>query len=80
MKALDQNKVNKTGDDLYEKYGKPLEDRHWGEYIAISKAGKFVLSSNLKDVFINALKVLGPGGFIFKIGEKAVYKWRKIKF
>lgn len=80
MKSLNQKQLNSIGDNLYKKFGQPLEGEHWGEYIAISKKGKVVLSSDLKDVFNRSLKILGPGSFIFKIGEKAVYKWRRIKF
>lgn len=80
MNIPNQNQLNKTGDNLYKKFGKPLENKHWGEYIAISRKGKFVLGSELKDVFQKSLETLGPGSFVFKIGEKAVYKWRGLKY
>ena len=69
----------KNGDNLYQKYGKPLEKKHWGEYIAISKEGKTVLGSDLIRVMKKSLASLGPGSFVFKLGEKAVYKWRRVK-
>lgn len=68
-------KAEKIGDKLYSKYGKPLEDKHWGEYIAISKTGKTVLGSDLKEVFQRSLEILGPGSYLFKVGEKAIWKW-----
>lgn len=80
MKSLNQKQLNKTGDKLYKKFGRPLEGEHWGEYIAISKKGKFVLSPDLKKVFKESLKKLGPGSFVFKVGEKAVYKWRGLQY
>lgn len=80
MKTPNQKQINKTGDDLYKKYGKPLEDKHWGEYIAISEQGKTVLSSDLNEVFKQSLQQLGPGSFVFRVGEKAVWKWRGLQY
>lgn len=79
MKTLNQKQLNKTGDDLYKKYGEPLEDKHWGEYIAISKAGKTVLGDDLIKVMRKSLADFGPGSYVFRVGEKAVYKWRRIR-
>lgn len=79
MKTLNQKQLNNTGDDLYKKYGKSLEGKHWGEYIAISKAGKTVLGNDLIKVMKKSLADFGPGSFVFKVGEKAVYKWRRIR-
>lgn len=78
MKQVNE-KLNKQGDNLYDKFGRPLEDEHWGEYIAISKKGKTVLGSDLIGVMRKALAQFGPGSFVFKVGEKAVYKWRRVK-
>lgn len=74
QKALTPKQANKLGDKLYQKYGKPLEKDHWGEFIAISEAGKTVLSVDLKKLFQKSLEKLGPGSFVFKVGEKVVYK------
>ena len=81
MKAilLTPKQAEKIGDSLYQKYAKPFEEEHWGEYIAISKIGKTVLGNDLIRVMKKSLVSLGPGSFIFKVGEKAVYKWRKVK-
>lgn len=69
----------KNGDKLYQKYGKPLEEKHWGEYIAVSKNGRTVLSNDLIKVMKKSLADFGPGSHVFKIGERAVFKWRRIK-
>ncbi len=76
MKIPNQTILNKTGDNLYLKYGKPLEDKHWGEYIAISSEGKWLLGTDLMEVIDKATSTFGPGNFVFKIGEKAVWRWR----
>jgi hypothetical protein len=65
-----------SGDQLYEVYGKPLEAGHWGEYVAISANGESVVRSSLLEVAEEAAREFGPGVFIFKVGERAVGKWR----
>ena len=62
-------------DALYERYGKPLEKTHWGKYIAISQAGKTLIADTVFELIQEAKTTLGPGNFIFKIGERAVGKW-----
>lgn len=77
---LPPKQAMKIGDKLYQKYGQPLEKDHWGEFIAISQSGKKVLSSDLKELFKKSLAKLGPGSFVFKVGEKAVWKWRGLQY
>ena len=48
-------------DKLYEQYGKPLEDTHLGEYIAIAPDGKYLISQDLLDVVNKATDTFGPG-------------------
>ena len=72
---MKSKKQSRLGDTLYHKFGKPLEKDHWGEYIAISKDGKVALSNNLIDVFKKS-ELFSTQSYIFKVGEKAVYKWR----
>lgn len=64
---------------MYQKYGAPLEKNHWGEFVAISKDGKTVFGDNLIRVMKKSLSELGSGSHVFKVGEKAVFKWRKIR-
>jgi hypothetical protein len=64
------------GDLLYEKYGKPLEPDHWGEFVAISREGGTVYGPDIHKVSSEATKVLGRGHFLFKIGEKVLGKIR----
>ena len=64
------------GEELYEKYAKPLEREHWGEYVAISRDGRVVLGPDYLDVSLRAFDQLGTGSFVFKVGEKSVGKIR----
>ncbi len=75
MAAKDQGRKSQA-EQLYERYGRPLEAQHPGEYVAIFPEGKTVLGANLRDVLKQALATIGPGSFVFKVGERAVWKWR----
>ena len=62
-------------DMLYEQYGKPLEAQHRGEYLAVSPHGDTLIGPDLDELIDKAVEKLGPGNFIFKIGDVAVGKW-----
>lgn len=63
---------NQLADKLYEEYGKPLEKKHWGEYVAISQSGKTVLGSTLLETMKKATATIGRGNFLFKVGPRIV--------
>jgi hypothetical protein len=63
-------------DELYERYGKPLEAKHRGEFLAVSEDGRTLLGKDLFEVVERAAADFGPENFIFKVGEKSVGKWR----
>lgn len=62
---------------LYVKHARPLEAHHPGAYLAVSRRGKTILGSTLLEVAERAKTQLGPGSFIFKIGDRAVGRWRR---
>lgn len=66
----------REGDELYERYGRPLEGEHWGEFVAIMPDGRTVLAPTLLEAMKRASEAFGPGGFIFKVGERVVGKIR----
>jgi hypothetical protein len=68
--------LTKKAEWLYQRYGLPLETEHSGEYVAISPDGGVVLGDSAFDVATKAKASLGPGAFVFKLGELAVGKWR----
>ncbi len=61
---------------LYASYGKPLEQDHWGKFLAVSRDGRTIIGDDLDEVSAEAATVLGRGSFLFKIGEIAVGKIR----
>ena len=50
---------------LYEKYGKPLEAEHQGQYLAISPEGQTLLGPTLLEVLKQARRRLKKPGFIW---------------
>ena len=61
---------------LYERYGRPLEGDHWGEFIAISPRGDWLTGTDLLEVGREAAERFGNGNYVCKIGEIAVGKIR----
>ena len=67
---------DETFEELYKRYGRPLEGGHHGEYVAISLMGQTVLGKTLVDVSQRALAELGPGSLVFKVGDASTGTWR----
>jgi hypothetical protein len=63
-------------DELYEQYGRPLEQDHRGEYAAISPRGDVVLGRTMHEAAQKAADQFGPGSFLFKVGDREVGRWR----
>lgn len=63
--------------DLYTRYGQPLEGTHRGEYIAISGDGRVIVDTNDLSVIGQAIQAFGRGNFIFRrIGYSYVRQLR----
>jgi hypothetical protein len=61
---------------LYERYGRPLEVEHRGEYVAIAPDGRVVLASKPAEALLKGHDELGPGNFIFHVGNRFVVTWQ----
>ena len=70
--TMTNDETLKQGDELYERYGKPLEAEHWGKFVAIAPDGKIVLGSDMSEVFFEACEILGEEFIQFKVGPRAV--------
>lgn len=74
--SQDPRKLEQLSDKLYEVHGKPLENTHKGEYLAVSFKGKTILSNNLYEIVKKAVDTFGPANsIVFKVGQKFVGKW-----
>ena len=71
-----QEDLKREADRLYEQYAKPLEAEQEGKFIAVSPAGRVLLGDSMLDVAQRATETFGRGNFIFKLGQRAVGKWR----
>ena len=71
-----QQRLTRRALTLYERYGQPLEAEHGGEYVAISLNGGVVLAPTLVEALRDGAAKLGPGNFVFKLGERLVGVWK----
>jgi hypothetical protein len=63
-------------EQLYEKYVKPLESTRRGEYVAVAPSGEMIFGPTVLDVLKEAGARFGPNNVVFKVGQRAVGKWR----
>jgi hypothetical protein len=63
-------------DELYERFVKPLEATHRGEFLAVSADGRTLLGTSLRSVAKQASKEFGKGNVLFRVGEPGVGRWR----
>jgi hypothetical protein len=65
-------------DRRYERYGKPLENDHRGDFIAITQDGRVIVGKNDIEVVDRAIEEFGSGNFILcRVGDKTVGKIRR---
>ena len=76
MTTENQRDLNQQADRLYAQYVQPLEQEHRGEFAIVAQDGRILLGNDLLTLTDQAVAELGPGSFTFKIGEKALGKWR----
>ncbi len=75
--AVSSQQLMEQAESLYEQYGRPLEEKHWGEYVAIFPDGIFTLGTSRLDALDKALAQFGTGSFLFKVGDRVVGRWRR---
>jgi hypothetical protein len=64
-------------DRIYERYGRPLEATHAGQFIAIGRDGRTIVSTDDIEVVRRAIEAFGSGNFVFRrIGHLVIGKWR----
>lgn len=64
-----------TLDDMnavYDRYVKPLEAEHWGEFVAVSADGRTILGASANEVGWAARDAFGRGNYVFRVGPRAV--------
>ena len=71
-----KSRLSQQAEDLYERYGKPLEAEHYGEYVAISPQGGVVHAPTLQEVLDMSLEQLGKGSYVFRLSaDRSAMRW-----
>ena len=61
---------------LYERYGKPLEKDHKGEYVAIGPDGQTIIGASDVIVLQQAIEAFGSGNFaLTRVGHRTFGRW-----
>lgn len=63
-------------DLLYERFGKPFEAQHLGQFVAIAEDGRTIVGATLLTVAQAAEHDGDAEWFVFKIGERSVGRIR----
>ena len=71
MATTDLN-VFERADELYERYGKPLEAEHWGKYVAVASDGRTLLGADMHAVHREGRESFGEDMHVFHVGEKFI--------
>ena len=50
MVSMPNSDLMEQSEKLYDQYGKPLEQEHWGEYVAIFPDGRTLIGTDLMAV------------------------------
>jgi hypothetical protein len=65
-------------EEIYERFVRPLESQHRGEFVAVHPDGRVIIDKDDIKVVDQALQQFGPGTFmLLKVGSKGVGKWRR---
>lgn len=61
---------------LYDLYGRPLEKKHTGEFVAISLDGDIILGRREGEILKRALDTFGRDNFAMaRVGHKGMAEW-----
>jgi hypothetical protein len=74
MNTEDQLRLPESLKPLYERYVKPLEAEHFGQFVAVLPDGRVMLGDSALDVAQRAHEAGWRGCTLFKIGPGAVGK------
>lgn len=64
------------GDRLYDLYVKPLEEEHWGEFVAVAEDGVILRGETLTGVMGKIRDDMRRGIHVFMVGPRAVGRFR----
>ncbi len=75
--SIDERANGRLDDELYERVGRPLEADHWGEFLAVTDDGRFIVGPDDVTVSQKAYEDF-QGAFlhIYNVGERVVGRIR----
>jgi hypothetical protein len=77
MTVRELQRRSEEDERLYERFGRTLEAKHGGEFVAIARDGRFIVDSDQMRALEKAIEQFGSGNFAFrKIGSRALGRWR----
>ncbi|MSQ15792.1 MAG: hypothetical protein EXR50_08020 [Dehalococcoidia bacterium] len=66
----------KEDEQFYERFGKPLEKEHTGEYVAITSDGRTIIGTDDVPVLKQAIDTFGSGNFaLTRVGRSTFGQW-----
>ena len=71
--------LNHQSDAIYERFGRPLEAAHWGEFVAIMPDGRHVIGVDSHAVALEAFEKFGRGAFLYKVGPVAIGRMPRLR-
>jgi len=60
-------------DKIYEKYVKPVEQEHWGEYVLVRPDGQMLFAAEMIDLMEDTEEMRDPENCLFKVGPRATF-------
>ena len=75
----ERRRAKELGDQLYVQYGKPLEGKHWGKYLAVHPDGRTILEDDYGVLTDRSLAELGMGVYVFKVGPRAIHRMPSLR-
>ncbi|HZQ34604.1 MAG TPA: hypothetical protein VFD32_01640 [Dehalococcoidia bacterium] len=71
-KTAEGQPADELYDELYDRYARPLEAEHWGEFMIIAPDGRYVLGDSLLAAMERAELEIGLGNYGYRIGTRYV--------
>lgn len=78
--ALTNKEAVKRNNALYDKHVQPLEDEHWGKFVAVAPDGRTMLGTNPYKVDMDAWNDFGNKAVMFQVGDKESVKPAPIRY
>ncbi len=59
--------------EVYDRYVRPLEPTHAGQYVMVAPDGQMILATDLSDLVAQADQLPPTGNYLYKVGQVAAF-------